>query len=113
MNGFTQHPRHVPTGNTERQRQFRERNPGYYRNSERARRRKATDARLAAEFAFAMSLRQTAIAPRAQLMLPAPVETIELPGLMPGLQTIEYAMAEVVNLQTPNPATSTCRANAV
>ena len=58
--------------NTERQRQFRERNPGYYGRLH-AKRKAALEAGIAPG---------TAPQPaRASLMLPAPVETIEIPGL--------------------------------
>jgi hypothetical protein len=64
-----------PMSNYERQRQFCERNPGYYQRL-RAKRR-AESAALAARRDTA----QTMAAKREPLMLPAPVETIEIPGV--------------------------------
>jgi len=63
--------------NTERQRLFRQRHPGYYQRLH-ANRRAVSDAGIAAmEQEKALS----AIAPRVMLMLPAPVETIDIPGM--------------------------------
>jgi len=58
--------------NTERQRQFRERNPGYYTRL-RAKRRAEENAIIAAAQVMAVKPQP--------LMLPAPVETIEIPGM--------------------------------
>lgn len=65
-----------PTSNIERQRQFRERNPGYYRKYSARRRqlRKAAQANLAA-------LLQAQTEKHEPLMLPAPAETIEISGM--------------------------------
>lgn len=66
--------RRNPMSNAERQRLFRERHPGYYarrKAQERALIRAMREARLAAA-------RQPVKVP---LMLPAPVETIEIPGM--------------------------------
>lgn len=62
--------------NTERQRQFRERNPGYYGRLH-ARRRAASRPRQAQLIAAA----QPTAKERQPLMLPAPVEVLEIPGL--------------------------------
>ena len=74
---------HTPTSNAERQRQFLQRHPGYYRKYN-ARRRAA--ARWALQNASAMDAAMVAEAEakaqkREPLMLPAPVETIEIPGM--------------------------------
>jgi len=63
-----------PKSNAQRQREFRERNPGYYQRLH-AKRRADVDARLLATQAAAPQ------ASRAPLLLPAPVETIEIPGM--------------------------------
>jgi len=60
--------------NAERQRQFRERNPGYYARLH-AKRRAAVRAMAAARAAAAVP------ATPAPLMLPAPVEVIVIPGM--------------------------------
>lgn len=79
--------------NTERQRQFRERNPGYYQRLH-AKRRAAIKAGLAAlrvrEQEQAMAVR------REPLMLPAPAVTIEIPGMntVPATPVV-HAMATV------------------
>jgi len=72
MQHFT-YGRPVPAmSNTERQRQFRKRNPGYYGRLH-AKRRAESDARL---YAMAMQQAQLAQLPApVPLMLPAPVET--------------------------------------
>jgi hypothetical protein len=65
--------RNVPAmSNTERQRKFRERNPGYYGRLH-AKRKLEIEAMAAA--------RAAAQAAPAPLMLPAPIETIQMPGL--------------------------------
>jgi len=68
-------------GNGERQRLFLERNPGYYQRLH-AKRRAATKARAAAMAAqrefVSVFVAQLCKAP---LMLPAPVETIVIPGV--------------------------------
>jgi hypothetical protein len=58
--------------NTERQRLFRQRHPGYYGRLH-AKRKAEVDALIAA--------RAATLPTRAPLLLPAPVETIELPGI--------------------------------
>ena len=69
----------VAMSNAERQRLFRERNPGYYGRLHR-RRRAEGEARLAAMAAAAAAAPARAV----PLMLPAPVEM----PLFPGLNTI-------------------------
>ncbi len=68
--------------NTERQRQFRERNPGYYGRLHRKRKDALKygtyEAYLAAEAAAAA---QPALPQKQPLMLPAPVEPLILPGI--------------------------------
>ena len=64
-----------PTSNTERQRQFRERNPGYYGRLH-ARRREVIKA-LRQQIAAA----EATAARREPLALPAPVERVEIPGM--------------------------------
>ena len=73
-----------PVSNFERQRQFRERNPGYF-NKYNARRRAAAEATRAKiqEEARAMALQGE------PLMLPAPVVTVEIPRM----NTIDAAVA--------------------
>jgi hypothetical protein len=68
-----------PTSNTERQRQFRERNPGYYGRLHR-RQKAEIDARLAAKALAAAEVAVT-VTRREPLMLLAPVEMIEIPGM--------------------------------
>jgi hypothetical protein len=65
-----------PVSNVERQRQFRERNPGYYKRLH-AKRRAAVEELSAQRLAAA----QATVVKREPLMLPAPVETIEIPGM--------------------------------
>ena len=62
-----------PMSNAERQRQFRERNPGYYGRLHR-RRTAAIMASLAEKAA-------AKVAVKTPLMLPAPVELIVIPGI--------------------------------
>lgn len=69
---------HRPTSNYERQRQFCERNPGYYarlKRAQRAREKAAWEAHVAA-----MVEQANATKPE-PLMLPAPVEQILIPGM--------------------------------
>ncbi|MBC8107759.1 MAG: hypothetical protein H7Z14_14295 [Anaerolineae bacterium] len=66
---------HKPMSNYERQQLFRERHPGYYQRLH-AKRRAAMEARIAAGQALVAQA-----ATREPLMLPAPVETIEIPGM--------------------------------
>lgn len=63
-----------PVSNAERQRQFRERNPGYYGRLH-AKRRGCLRVPMTATIAIA------APATRTPLMLPAPVEAIIIPGI--------------------------------
>jgi hypothetical protein len=65
-----------PMSNAERQRQFRERNPGYYGRLHARRRAavRALDAQLSAAA-------QATAARREPLLLPAPVEALEIPGM--------------------------------
>jgi hypothetical protein len=65
-----------PISNAERQRQFRERNPGYYGRLH-AKRRAALRAFTAQKNAAAQAM----AARREQLLLPAPVEVVEIPGM--------------------------------
>jgi hypothetical protein len=62
--------------NAQRQREFLERHPGYYRRF-RARRK----AKMRAYVAELAAKAQAQIAHREPLMLPAPVEMIEIPGM--------------------------------
>lgn len=80
--------------NAERQRRFRERNPGYYQRLH-AKRRAGEKARAAELIAAAQAM----AAKREPLMLPAPVETIEIPGMT----TIPIATAETI---APSPVTA-------
>jgi hypothetical protein len=78
--------------NAERQRRFRERNPGYYGRLH-ARRRAEAKAAVAQRLAMA----QAVAVRREPLMLPAPVELLEIPGLnaipatMPGRERVAVA----------------------
>jgi hypothetical protein len=65
-----------PVPNAERQRQFRERNPGYYGRLH-ARRRAEISASLAQQAAAS----EVIAAKREPLLLPAPVELLEIPGI--------------------------------
>jgi len=80
---------HPPVSNTERQRQFRERNPGYYARIQ-AKKRAASKAYVAA-----MQERQRAmaamLAKSRQLLLPAPVELFVIPGVNAIPQTLTAA----------------------
>jgi hypothetical protein len=80
-----------PMSNLERQRQFRERNPGYYGRLH-ARRRAETEARLEMK---RLEAAQAKVARRQPLMLPAPVETIEIPGMnvIPALHELQALQA--------------------
>jgi hypothetical protein len=62
--------------NGERQRQFRKRNPGYYGRLHRKR-----NAQIAAMQAQREAVAQILAVKPEPLMLPAPVETIEIPGM--------------------------------
>lgn len=61
--------------NTERQREFRRRNPGYYKRLH-ARRRSALKVHLPA-----LVIENTPVEQKVQLMLPAPVVTVDIPGM--------------------------------
>ena len=66
-----------PVSNTERHRQFRERNPGYYGRLHRRRKEEVRaygEARRAAEAMVSLTFKPV-------LMLPAPVEVIAIPGI--------------------------------
>jgi hypothetical protein len=68
--------------NTERQRRFRERNPGYFNRYKTKVDREATRQTLVALLAAAEKAEaEKAHATREPLALPAPVETIEIPGM--------------------------------
>jgi hypothetical protein len=89
----------TPESNLERQRRFRERNPGYYTRANRARRaaeRQAQEARvLAAMRAMGFG------AHREPLMLPAPVEVLEIPGMnaIPATMPVREAVSAAVTLE--------------
>src|SRR5688500_12239052 len=74
-----------PMSNAERQRHFRERNPGYYGRLH-AKRRAAVRA-----LATARAAASATAAKSAPLMLPAPVEMIVIPGLNAIPQTLAAA----------------------
>lgn len=82
--GMNPLPDFVPYGsrpamsNAERQRQFRRRHPDYYRILH-AKRRAQAKAYMEARRAAAQQ--QVVVARREPLMLPAPVEVLEIPGL--------------------------------
>jgi hypothetical protein len=78
--------------NTERQRRFRERHPGYYQRMH-AKQRAATKATVAAMQA---AREAEAGAKREPLMLPAPVVTIEIPGINSIPQKMAAEMLAVV-----------------
>jgi hypothetical protein len=65
-----------PISNTERQRQFRERNPGYYRRLHARRRGKAS-----LPLVQLVGLEAAKEIRREPLMLPAPAVLIEIPGM--------------------------------
>lgn len=73
-----------PVSNTERQRQFRERNPGYYGRLHRKR-----NAAIAAALAAEADAEQAALPQKQPLMLPEGVEPLILPGLNAPLATPE------------------------
>jgi hypothetical protein len=81
--------RRSPMSNTERQRQFRERNPGYYGRLH-AKSRAACKAHVAAirEAERAMA---AMLAKSRQLLLPAPVELLIIPGVNAIPQTLTAA----------------------
>ena len=72
-----------PKTNAERQRDFRERHPGYYARLQAQRRApiKAMRAKMKAMQAELFAAEQAKLVKREPLMLPAPVETIEIPGM--------------------------------
>jgi hypothetical protein len=84
-----------PKSNTQRQREFRERNPNYYRRLHAKRRsgHKAVREQVLAD-ARALLLAER----REPLMLPAPAETIEIPGMtmIPVMSTLSTMQAETV-----------------
>lgn len=84
-----------PVSNTERQRAFRERNPGYYgrlhRRKKQARLARLKVQALEAEQQRAMAL-QAALTKPYQLCLPATVEPIELPT-RESIQALKDALA--------------------
>ena len=67
---------HPPTSNTERQREFRRRNPGYYGRLHAQRR-----ARVKALAAHRAAIAQLLAVKPTPLMLPAPVEIPVIPGM--------------------------------
>ena len=69
--------------NAERQRRFRENHPGYYARLQAQRRAplKAARAKVMAMLAEAHAAEAAKAVKREPLMLPAPVETIEIPGM--------------------------------
>jgi hypothetical protein len=86
--------RRNPVSNAERQRQFRERNPGYYGRL-KAKERAATKARVEKKIAIEAILYAYRTMP---LMLPAPVEALEIRGMTTILrrdETPAFAMAEL------------------
>jgi hypothetical protein len=73
--------RRPAVSNTERQRQFRQRNPGYYGRL-KAKQRAASKAWVKERLAIAQGVAEILCAYlKTPLMLPAPVDTIELPGI--------------------------------
>ena len=74
VNVMLSHPQ--PKSNYQRQVEFRQRNPGYFRkySARRSELRKAAKA-------MVLELMQAQIARPEPLMLPAPVERIEIPGM--------------------------------
>ena len=87
---------HVPpASNAERQRAFRERNPGYYGRLH-AKQRAATKAMLAEMNAAAQAI--VTAARREPLMLPAPVEVLEIPGMnaIPATMPVREAVGVAV-----------------
>jgi hypothetical protein len=100
-------PAPPPKTNAERQQAFRERNPDYCRLLQRRRRAKIKEG--AARLLEAHRLEQerlralyvAAINPPMPLMLPAPVETSEIPGM-----TIPLIQRELVPLQAQAPSPS-------
>jgi hypothetical protein len=85
-----------PKTNAQRQREFRERNPGYYQRLHAKRRtmiaaslaqRRESEAAMAVMFA------------KLPLMLPAPVETIEIPGMTTIDETIRSREAIEVSVR--------------
>ena len=89
-----------PVSNAERQRQFRERNPGYYGRRHRKRKQQFVVSAAAKQVALAMGLTESAATAvgylvavkevhlllaiaqaKRPLMLPAPAETLRIPGV--------------------------------
>lgn len=89
----------APMSNAERQRRFRERHPDYYRRLHAAR-RAGVIARGVANKLAAQAVAAEAVAHREPLMLPAPVELLEIPGLnaipttMPAREAVEVAVTQ-------------------
>jgi hypothetical protein len=98
-----------PVSNTERQREFRERNPGYYGRLHRKRKAEIEAhiaARKAAELALAEQqlplflpapVEATPTATPVRLALPAPVEQVEL--IFPGLEAHRAKQRELVPVE--------------
>ena len=87
-----------PVPNNERQRQFRERNPGYYTLQARAARRARMQALRAEQVRAAAQV--AASAPPVRLALPAPVEAILIPG-MTTIRATPAAAAEPLPIAVP------------
>ena len=88
--------------NTERQRQFRERNPGYYGHLHRRRRERVDAPTLhLAAMAVAESPVQVQVTivqrVKQQLALPAPVEQLEFAGLFAMIESRETVVVEREN----------------
>src|SRR5687768_6139066 len=80
---------HPPVSNTERKRQFRERNPGYYARIQ-AKKRAASKAYVAAMLQKERAM-AAMLAKSKQLLLPAPVELFVIPGVNAIPQTLTAA----------------------
>src|SRR5687768_14335559 len=95
-----------PVSNTERQRQFRERNPGYYARIQ-AKKRAASKAHVAAIRA-AERAAAAMLAKSRQLMLPAPVELPVIPGMnaipdtLPELRELEPLRVSHASVHSPH-----------
>jgi hypothetical protein len=106
--GMTFPPDFIPRGsspamsNAERQRQFRKRNPDYYRLLH-AKRRAASKARFA-EYMAAQA--QVQAVRREPLMLPAPVEEILIPGMNAIPTSMPVREAVEITLSIPPSATT-------
>lgn len=93
---------HPPsTSNTQRQREFRERNPGYYGRLHR-RKRAAIQAEMAR---IALAAQALAVAPKPLLMLPAPAEVFEIPGVNTLPAVLKIAELVPISRQTSSPST--------